>query len=356
MITLTRSNREQMINLSSNNQTNKQIKWATDKSCPYVTTPLYLDIFKEYSIDKTKDDDWMIYIPCNYDDPPNEINKIHPTSPQQKIFMVTNTNELASKSNMWTNLVKKYGKDMACTMAPKSYVLYDNNDLELFKKEYDPNKLYIMKKNIQRQEGLKITNDKNVVLNGAKDMYVVAQELLQDPFMINGRKINMRFYVLLICQNNAISAYVHNEGFMYYTKMPFQKNSQKNGTNVTTGYIERWIYHVNPLTHGDFRKYLGEKHEEVFNRIYELIRKVIQATDDKICQDSHLKPYVTFQLFGVDIALNNKLIPQIMEVNVGPNLETLDPRDAEVKGSVFRDLLKLLNVVPNENNNFIRII
>ena len=69
----------------------------------------------------------------------------------------------------------------------------------------------------------------------------------------------MRFYILLICQNNEIWDYVHNDGFMYYTKTPFVQNGLSDGPNITTGYIERWIYHVNPLTHDDFRNYFDDK-------------------------------------------------------------------------------------------------
>lgn len=345
---------EHMINLTP---VTGKIEWSRDKACSYKMTQVYLDVLKEYSIGNTKKGDWVLYFPCTYNNPPNEISKIKPISPHQRIFIVTNSNQLSSKSTLWQNLVKKYGRDIASTMAPKSYVLYDNNDIELFEKEYDPNKIYIMKKNIQRQEGLKITNDRNTILNGYnKDNYVVVQELLQDPYMINGRKINMRFYVLVLCQNNEISAFVHKEGFMYYTKMPFKTNSLKDGNNITTGYIERWIYHVNPLTHGDFRNYLGDKSNDVFNRIYELIKKVIQSADDKLCHDSHLKQYITFQLFGVDIALNNKLLPQIMEVNVGPNLGVHDDRDSAIKHSVIKDVLKTLKVVPDNDNGFIKII
>ena len=343
---------EHMINLAP---VTGKVQWSKDKYCNYKMTQIYLDVLKEYSIGNTNKGDWVLYFPCSYNNPINEINKVRPTSPHQRIFIVTNSNQLSSKSTLWQNLVKKYGRDNASIMSPKSYVLYDTNDLELFKKEYHPNKIYIMKKNIQRQEGLKITNDKNIILNGYNDNYVVVQELLQDPYMINGRKINMRFYVLVLCQNNEISAFVHKEGFMYYTKMPFKTNSLKDGNNITTGYIERWIYHVNPLTHGDFRKHLGNESNEVFNRIYELIKKVIKSVDGKLCYDSHLKQYITFQLFGVDIALNNKMMPQIMEVNVGPNLGIHDNRDSQIKHTVIRDILKVLKVVPDGDNGFIRL-
>ena len=158
--------------------------------------------------------------------------------------------------------------------------------------------------------------------------------------------------------------------------MPFKPNTSEWGNNITTGYIERWIYHVNPLTHNDFREYLNdpdrdysdqEKNivnqlnnkklsEYVFDRIYELISKVIKALDHKLCVGSQLKKHITFQLFGFDIALDDKLDPKIIEVNVGPNLKFHDKRDSEIKHMVIRDIFKVIKIVPNDDNKFIKIL
>lgn len=232
--------------------------------------------------------------------------------------------------------------------------------------------------------GLKITKKLDEMLNGSKDGYVIAQELLQDPYTVDGRKINMRIYLLLVCRNNEISAYAHKEGFMYYTKDKFITNSTEDGPNITTGYIDRKVYEVNPLTLGDFRKYLDNQSRVltdnekdymeqniclsslVFNRIYDLLRKLVIAVQHTVCVNSHLKSNITFQLFGVDIALNNKLEPQLMEINKGPDLGTKDKRDGDIKYGVVTDVFKILKVVSPKNNqnnqnnnsyhNFIQIV
>ena len=77
---------------------------------------------------------------------------------------------------------------------------------------------------------------------------------------------------------------------------------------------------------------------------------------DKLCKDGPLKDNITFQLFGVDIALDDKLYPKIMEVNVGPNLATHDKKDSIVKHKVVRDIFKVLQIVPNKDNDFDKII
>lgn len=337
--------------------------WAKNKTCEYEMTKIYLDVLNKYNIKETKNKDWSLYFPCTYNNFEKEIADLQLDNPNQRVFIVNNYNSLASKSDMWSNIVSKYGRTKALTMAPSTYILNNKSDRDLFDKEYDANKLYILKKNIQRQEGLTITNNKSEILL-ADNNYVVVQELLQDPYLINGRKINMRFYVLLVCKDNEINLYVHNNGFMYYTKQEFKKGSSKMWSNITTGYIDRWIYDINPLSHDDFREYLDkqpiiEKDKQnssiVFTRIYNLISEIVQSLTNKICYEGKLKNCISFQLFGADIALDYNLNPKIMEFNIGPNLGTHDDKDKAIKFQVVEDIFKTIGIIPNTNNGFIRL-
>jgi Tubulin-tyrosine ligase family len=364
--------REYMVNITP---VTRKITWGKDNTCKYAMTKIMTDELNNNEITESVNNDWVVYFPCTYNDIKSEINKVKPTQADQRIFIINDADQLSSKSNLWENLVAKFGRDEAKKMSPVSYVLYNPQDMKLFETEYDTHKLYILKKNIQRQEGLKITNNKEEIKNANKHGYVVVQELLQDPYIVNGRKINMRFYVLVVCQNNEVSAYVHKEGFMYYTKMPYCKQSLEDAPNITTGYIERWVYAINPLTHSEFREYLdvGDRKltdqeldiiekgdmlsETTFNKIYELLKNVVIAVSPLICQETHLKSYITFQLFGADIALNEQLEPMIMEVNKGPALDCKDDKDCQVKHKVVNDVFKIMKISKNnDDHNFIKVL
>lgn len=358
-------------------QTDRPIKYKREEGCKYRMPQVLVNMLEKNGIKETYDDDYVLYFPCTYNNINKEIGLIKPTLHDQRFYIVNNADQLSSKDYIWKNLVKTYGREKAKKIMPETFILYNNKDLKLFKKLYDPKKIYIMKKNIQRQEGLKITKSKKEILNAIKDNYVVVQELLQNPYIISKRKTNMRFYLLLVCKNNEVSAYVHHEGFMYYTKVPFIKGSTKMDPNVTTGYIDRQVYIDNPLTLGDLKKYLddtgnknrqlldieydiienGEKISEyAFNNIYKTLNKVVQAIKDTVCVGSHISPYLSYQLFGVDVALNDKLEAQIMEVNKGPDQSFKDERDGKVKQKVTDDIFKILKVIPNyDDHDFITI-
>ena len=154
---------------------------------------------------------------------------------------------------------------------------------------------------------------------------------------------------------------------MYYTRDAFVKNSTETGPNITTGYIDRQVYKENPLTHKDLKKYLDdtsrkqlsptEKNirnqqmdisEIYFDRIYHLIRQTFIAFVGKISKSENTRKFkdnVTFQLFGVDVGVSDKLNPMIIEVNKGPDMSAKDDRDAALKQGVINGLLKLVGAV-----------
>ena len=280
---------------------------------------------------------------------------------------------LIAKEWLWTSVLRHHGLNKTKTLMPMTYVLYDADDVMRFISDYDDNKIYIMKKNIQRQSGIKITRNKKDIVNGFADGYVIVQEMLQDPYTVNNRKINMRFYILIKCENKKMQVYVYNDGFMYYTEDEFVKDSEDKQVNITTGYIDRKIYETNPLTHTDFKNFLDSDDrilskpelfiraqdlvlsEIVFYRIINMLKEVFISFANTICKGK-LENNMSFQIYGADIAINDELQPMIIEINKGPDMDAKDERDSIIKHNVMRDVFKTINVIPDVNNGFINIL
>jgi hypothetical protein len=342
-------NIENMINIKYS-----ETKWNRN-DCKYYMNQTYLDEFKKHNIQKD-DKDWNLYCPCSYDNPKKEINNM-PVVKGAKYFIIDNVDYLIAKEWLWKILVKHYGLDKTCTIMPKSYILNEESELDRFKQDFIPTKLYILKKNVQRQKGLKITNNKNEIINAKNQKFALVQELLQNPYLIDGHKINLRVYILVICKNNELNVYVHKDGFLYYTPKKFKKNSIDTDENITTGYIDRKIYEVNPLTHDDLRNYFdnpkrnlsnteqnirnqGLKVSQIcFNRINTLIRDIFMAFVGKLGSSKKFSDNVMFQLFGADVAIDENLNAMIMEINKGPDMGAKDKRDSDLKHKVVNDIL-----------------
>lgn len=356
------------------------LKWSSLNFC--ILSATLSDVLKENQIYFSNiKNDWTLYIPCNYESVNSEYNNV-PVKSNAMYFFIDDSDYMIAKEELWKNLVNIYGEDEAVTMTPKTYLLDNEENVTKFKNEFNSDKIYIMKKNIQRQEGLKIINSLDKVLDIVKKekgeyKYTLIQELLQNPYLISGRKINLRVYVLVICTENKFDVYMYNDGFMYYTAELFKKNSLDSGPNITTGYIDRKVYQENPLTHLDFKVYLdstsrqltrfeketlyhhGSLSKHVFNNIENLISKVFKSYHNKIGKNKKLFNNVKFQLFGTDVAISDDLSAQIMEINKGPDLGAKDKRDSELKHNLVRDIFNIININKDKHNeyktNFIKL-
>lgn len=325
-----------------------------------------------------------LIFPCEYNDIDDEINKL-PNDNNKIYFIIDGADQITAKNGLWINLVQYHGREKAKELSPSTYILNDNDDIKLMLNEHRNDKAYIMKKNIQRQQGLKITNDLNEIVNNRNE-YVIAQELLRNPYLVNDRKINLRVYVLVVCYKNNMDVYMYDDGFMYYTKQDFNKNDLSDDNNITTGYVERDIYEKNPLTHKDFQRYLdmnegiryhknsklprkltiseveirknGYKISEVvFHRIKKLLKDIFIVFKGKICNSGKLFNNYSAQLFGADVSISDQLEPHIMEVNKGPDLGPKDEKDEVIKKSMVSDAFDILGLVSNNSNNgFIQIL
>jgi hypothetical protein len=372
---------EHMINISEPEKIN--VGWSQN-TCKYKMVNTIQRVLDDFNIKRVDNNISDIIFPCAYDEIDKEINEFKPEeNPDAKYFIIKDADQLIGKDLLWHNLVNHYGIQKASTLMPMSYILNNNDDIARFKNDYNTNNLYILKKNIQRQEGLKITNNLDEIIKGKDENYVVVQNLLQDPYIItdnlnnkiNNRKINMRFYILVVCKNKDMDVYVHNNGFMYYTPESFIKGSMDTSSNITTGYIDRKVYDVNPLTQQDFREYLDNPKRQlnqyetnlrnqnliisqvVFNRIYELIKDVFIAIFGKINVNSKITDKLSFQLFGADIATNDKLESCMIECNKGPDLGSKDARDGDVKYKVVSDIFRIIKVIDdNDKNDFRHVL
>ena len=321
-----------------------------------------------------------LYIPCSYDNIEFEYNLME-CDQAGMYFIIDNSDIMVAKDFLAMSLYSYYGDD-ANKYIPKTWIPYNTTSIEQFKNQYDPTKLYILKKNIQQQKDIKIYNNEFNIINTINKNknehfpYVVIQELLQNPYLIDDRKINLRVYILLVKYNNEYRIYMYNDGFMYYTASKYESNSLDLKVNITTGYIDREVYEKNPLTIKDFQKYLDDESrpltpiekkiqrynmlsEYLMTNILDLVKKVFRIFDNKLGNKEKLKNNLKFQIYGIDVAVDEKLQVKIMEINKGPDLNSKDDRDCAIKYNLIKDAFKTVDILDNDkndkNNNFIRV-
>ncbi len=280
----------------------------------------------------------------------------YPRESVTHIYGLAGSDLLVSKSMLAIVLKESLNRDIVDLLIPKTYVLENPTDLTLLKADNTPNTIYIMKKNIQRQEGYHITDNVSDVMSKQAD-YVVAQVMLQNPYLVNGRKVNMRVYLLVIVDRKGIPFFfIYNNGFMYYTPELFQANSMDPKKVITTGYVDRELYKVNPLDFGDLQRYMGgASYNVLFGNIINTMRVVKDVYAPIFKANNKNLPGIGFLIYGVDIAPDVQLNVTIMEVNKGPDLTYKDHRDKAVKLSMMTEALEIAGMGPRTSNNFVML-
>ena len=281
----------------------------------------------------------------------------------QFVFGIAGSDNIASKSMLAISLRTCYDDTILNTLIPKTYIMEKGIDQDRWLRDTRDGLggIYIMKKNIQRQEGFVITNDKEIIIKGFSPLedYVVCQELLQNPLLISERKINIRIYLLVVVWVNGkgCNMYIYNDGFMYYTPAPFKKGSLNPDENITTGYIDREVYVNNPLTLQDLLGMITPVASNIlWNNIINLMTTVARCYIPTFLDANKKIPGTKFTIYGCDIAPADDYTVKLMEVNKGPDLSYKDERDGKLKKHIVEEMLSLVNIIESRTQNFIKIV
>lgn len=261
---------------------------------------------------------------------------------------------LASKSIMYSILKSNNHFDMVLKYTPNTFTLSNKSEIKTFFDNYDDTKIYILKSNYQRQKGFIISNNIDEIKENIGS-FVVAQELLQNPYTINGHKINIRQYLLIIVDKMQYRTYLYEDGIMYYTPEKFIKNSLAHEHNITSGYIDRSIYESNPLTYQTFMRSLDVDNKKQLCKNMNSLFNFISVSFEKVVLKHDTNQHTNFVILGCDVAIDTNLQCKIMEMNKGPDLSYKDTEDSVIKYELIKNTLGLLNIINHVPENYIRL-
>lgn len=270
-----------------------------------------------------------------------------------KIYSLLCIDNFANKAKLYQNLSDN--TELCKKFLPITYVINDDESFSNLIKFHNPKKLYILKKNIQRQKGCTITNNKSYIIDARENNYVVCQELLENPFTLNGHKINLRQYLFITIVNKKVSFKLFNDGFIYYTPKKYDKKSTDKDRHITTGYIDRKIYDTNPMTVKELQKLIGKKATIVLKYNLKSLFRYVASVYSQIVLKYDSNHHLNFVIFGCDIAVGSDLSCKLMEINKGPDLSFKDERDGNVKKTLISNVLNDIGVINESHDNFINI-
>lgn len=346
----------------------KYEKFAINESFKYyrcgnkVLGIIIQDIFNKNNI-TNGNDDWNLYIPCGYNNVEEELKGIviKDNLKNKYVFGLNGCDSIVSKNRIWESLVKCYGRKSSSKLMPESYVLSDTIEMLIFSKDFNPSKndIYILKKNLQRKEGLKLTKDYYEIVSSKNDNYKVVQKYIRNLYLINQRKVNLRVYLMVVIKENQIYFYLSRVGKCIYTNKKYDDNDFDFESNITSYNLDMSIYQENPRTFNELIEYInnnGDNGDFLFDEMEKLMKDISYCLSKNLYQSDNIKKTISFQLFGADVIFDNDLHPYLLEINKGPDMSPRDDVDEIMKGNVQRDMFKIVGILPDDNNNSFYLI
>lgn len=289
-------------------------------------------------------------------------------------------NQICRKIPLAKNLKKMYSKfPKQYTFFPMTYIL--PHELGQFMK---PNpkiddKFFIIKSSTGSQgKGIVITKDKS---EAQKFGDAVVQVYVDDPYLIDDYKFDLRIYVL-VRSVDPLEVYVYNEGLVRVCTEKYQPPTIRNLANQ---FMHLSNYSINKnnknFTSGDtnddptfssgskrsfrfFNEYLdknGHSSSKIWKKIYSVINKTIISIHPELVRsyrscmtNGKVGRFHCFEILGFDVMLDKKMKPILLEVNHSPSWNTDTALDLMVKEGLISETMKLLTIDPIERDQALK--
>ncbi|XP_071083984.1 probable tubulin polyglutamylase TTLL9 [Haliotis cracherodii] len=180
------------------------------------------------------------------------------------------------------------------------------------------------------------------------ETYVV-QRYIENPYLIGGRKFDIRVYVL-VTSYNPLRVWLYRDGFARFSNTRFSLESiENNYVHLTNVAIQKTAPDYDPekgckWSTQQLRQYLTARHkredvEKMLNQMQEVFILSLQSTQKIMINDKHC-----FELYGYDILLDAKLKPWLLEINASPSLTASSKEDYDLKFGMLNDVINVLDM------------
>lgn len=290
---------------------------------------------------------------------------------------------LDDKVRLWIKLKEVYGRDLANTIMPKTYLI--PNDYELFMKDYHENKKYILKNSFGgARSSIKITRSKKEILDifnknklnnfnpySCEDAvcysdvkYNIIQEFIQPSFLLNGYKMGIRLYVVLLNSDNNSKRLLWKDGMCYYSKKKYVDD--ENMDNNVVGSIKKIgnvIKNNNfPVSYLDFKEYskknikdYGKKFKNFELKINKYLDCILTSNKDELFYFNEYQNIKKFSIFGFDIEFDENFNPVIYEGNYYFARFTPNTNYGTIIENLYHDIFYELGLSKNSKYGFFNI-
>lgn len=241
---------------------------------------------------------------------------------------------------------------------PGDYALF----VEEFKKPAHAGALWIMKPIARSQgKGIFLFNKLTQIQQwkseyrwkpeiAAVEAYVV-QKYLAAPYLIGGKKFDLRIYAL-VTNYAPLTVWIYRSGFTRFSASRYSTDSSdivNTYVHLTNVAVQKTSADYNPDFGGKWeigrlKSFLACKHgadaaNALFADVQGIMLRALFAVQRAIINDPHC-----FELYGYDILIDAELKPWLLEVNASPSMTASTRDDYDLKFKLLNDTLDIVDV------------
>ncbi|NWX37201.1 TTLL4 polyglutamylase, partial [Notiomystis cincta] len=283
----------------------------------------------------------------------------------QKLNHFPGSFQIGRKDRLWRNLLKMQARcgKKEFNFFPQSFIL--PQDIKLLRKAWEEGasrqKWIVKPPASARGIGIQVIHKWSQL---PKRRPLLVQRYLHKPYLIGGKKFDLRIYVYVTCYD-PLRVYLFKDGLVRFASCKYSSSME----SLSNKFMHLTNYSVNKKnteykSNSDeiacqghkwalkaLWSYLTQKgvnSEAIWEKIKDIVIKTIIASEpyvNSLVKMYVRRPYCCHELFGFDIMLDENLKPWILEVNISPSLHSNSPLDVSIKGQMIRDLLNLAGFV-----------
>ena len=185
---------------------------------------------------------------------------------------------------------------------------------------------------------------------GIKCEYIIIQKYLEKPLLYQGRKFDIRIWVLFIT-NRENEIFIFKEGHLKAASIKYNLNSDDLFIHLTNYSVQKYhskfsdIEIGNEIPFSDFQSELDKNHSKINFRkdIYPQIVRIVRLTGGmaKKGKMNFMGYEHCFEIFGYDFILDENYNPYLLEINTNPGLEFSSPLIKKLLPRMIDDAFKL---------------
>ncbi|CAI5444719.1 unnamed protein product [Caenorhabditis angaria] len=270
------------------------------------------------------------------------------------------------KNRLWMHIKKqqdRFGDEF--DIMPFTYLLPNDRQELLDYLDEDPARHIIIKPPASaRGTGIQVTRKQR---DFPATSSLVAQHYIERPLTINKAKFDLRLYAY-VPSLEPLRVYLYDQGLVRFASVPYSSSV----STISNKYMHLTNYSINKLAEQDgvankpvpkwTLTHLWEYFEKkgidstiIRKNIEDVIIKAFISCEKPI--RDHIVKYlehgfICYELFGIDILLDENLKPWLLEVNISPSLHSGTPLDVSVKAPLAKDVLNIagIHVPPHYND------